>query len=211
MADQDPELYEEFIVEEEEETQSNRPFIFALSGLVGILLLSLLCLGAYQIFFAGDGDGTPVADVSDDIAATATIISATNEAIETQNALVTQTLVAMELTAQAPTATFTPTPPPTNTPTPIPSATPTATEVVDPGTDDDGEDGNEDATPVFDDDGDQTGDGGSDETVGSADVSANTSGSAEELPETGLSIWAGVIAALGLLVLMVVARRLRAP
>ena len=44
MADQDPELYEEFIVEEEEETQSNRPFIFALSGLVGILLLSLLCL-----------------------------------------------------------------------------------------------------------------------------------------------------------------------
>lgn len=212
MADQDPDLYEEFIVEEEAEASSNRPFAFALAGLLGILLLSLLALGAYQLFFSGNGDnGQAVAGGDDGIAATATVISATNEAIETQNAFVTQTLVAMELTAQAPT--FTPTPPPTLTPTPIPTATATATAVVEPPTADAGDGVDDDATPVFDDDGDGNGeDGGdgSDETVGSADVNANSGNSAETLPETGITIWGGIAAALGLIFLMFAARRLRA-
>ncbi|MDJ0756526.1 MAG: hypothetical protein QNJ45_23535 [Ardenticatenaceae bacterium] len=214
MADQDPDLFEEFIVEEEEETQSNRPFVFAAAGLVGILVLCLGVLGVYQLFFDGADDGQAVAEGDAGIAATATVISATNEAIETQNAYVTQTLVAMELTANAPTET--PTPLPTATATPVPTATPTVTPVVQ-AEDDEGDEVAEDVTRIFDEDDDEEDDDevAADEdddtadTVGSADVSANTGNATETLPETGISIWGGIAAALGLIFLMFIARRFR--
>lgn len=214
MADQDPDLFEEFIVEEEEEAQSNRPFVFAAAGLVGILVLCLGVLGVYQLFFDGADDGQAVAEGDPGIAATATVISATNEAIETQNAFVTQTLVAMELTANAPTET--PTPLPTFTPTPVPTSTPTVTPVVQ-AEDDEGDEVAEDVTRIFGDDEEEDDDEAvvddDDEdtsgTVGSADVSANPGNATETLPETGISIWGGIAAALGLIFMMVIARRFR--
>lgn len=212
MAEQDPDYFEEFVIEEEEaETSSNRPFILAAGGLVAILLTALLCLAVYQFFFNGDQEADAVADSA--IAITATSISATNEAIETQNAFVTQTLVAMEMTAQAPTST--PTLQPTATPSPPPTATPTATPVVQADEEADGataeadgaEEGEESAaapTSIFNDQNTAT-----PEAATAGDVSASNANTAEALPETGISLWGGLAAALGLFFILLVARRLR--
>ncbi len=204
MAEQDPDLFEEFVIEEEE-APSNRPFLLAVGALLGVLLVALLCLGVYQIFF-DSGDGTEVA-TDNGLAATATSISATNEAIETQNAFVTQTIVAMDLTAQAPTAT--PTLPPTSTPRPEPTDPPTATPVVQSEADEataaaatSMAAAPEEETPESG--GETTGDSG---TAG--DVSASNANTGGTLPNTGVPVWGGLTAALGLLLIILVARRLR--
>ncbi len=206
MADQDPDLFEEFVIEEEE-TPSNRPFLLAAGGLIAIFVLALLCLGVYQIFFNGSEDPTAVAD--NGIAATATSISATNEAIETQNAFDTQTLAAMELTSQAPTAT--PTLAPTNTPQPSPTPTATATPVIQT----EGEGEEPEATSVFEEEEltatpEEAGAGeGDDGSATSGDIAGSNANTGETLPQTGISVWGGLSAALGLLLIILVSRRLR--
>ncbi len=104
---------DDFLVEDEEES-SNRPFILAVMGLVGVLLITVVVLGLYMTFAGGSNEptATEVAnEVNAEQAATATHISATNEAILTQNAKVTQTLEARQMTDEAP-AEMTPEPEP---------------------------------------------------------------------------------------------------
>lgn len=212
---------DEYVIVQENEESSNRPFLVAAGALVGILLLSLLCLGAVRLFGGGGDDGTPVADESSLM--TATSISATNEAIATQNSFVTQTIVAMKLTDEAPTATPTATEiPPTNTPTNTPSPTPTDTPVVQ-----EGEEPETDVTPniaatqVFEGLNTATpasgvgGTGGlvvgsGTPTGGGTAVGGGTTTGTGTLPQTGISMWEALAAAFGLLFIFIVARRLRA-
>ena len=118
---------DDFILEDED-GPSNRPFILAFMGLVGVLLVSLIVLGVYVAFF--NNPTTPpteeevvAAALDSPQAQEATQISATNEAIETQNAYVTQTLESRQMTDEAP----------TESPTEIPATEtpePTATEAL---------------------------------------------------------------------------------
>ncbi|MCA9979483.1 MAG: hypothetical protein KDD89_01565, partial [Anaerolineales bacterium] len=121
-------LNDEFIIEEDE-GPSNRPFLVAAGSLITLLVLSLVCLGAVRTLGIGGGsdpaEDPEVIAQQASIAETATAISATNEAIAEQNALVTQTIIALTATAAAPTQTPTPSPPPTKTPTATPSPSPT--------------------------------------------------------------------------------------
>lgn len=213
-------LNDEFIIEEDE-GPSNRPFLVAAGSLLGLLVLSLICLGAVRTLGIGGG-GTPAEDPAviaqnESIAATATSISATNEAIAQQNELVTQTIVALTETAAAPTETPTPSPTMTNTPTPEPSPTPTETPVVAEGEEGEaGEEGEE---------GEAAGDGGlatatpnlaateifsglnTATPIGGPGTGGGTGGGT--LPETGLPLWGALVAALGLLLVLFGARRLR--
>jgi hypothetical protein len=207
-------LNDEFIIEEDE-GPSNRPFLVAAGSLLGLLVLSLICLGAVRTLNLG-GNGTPQEDPAviaqqNAIEATATSISATNEAIAQQNELVTQTIIALTATAAAPTETPTPSPTATNTPTTEPSPTPTETPVVsDEG---DGEEGDSEAdglatatpnlaaTEIFSGLNTAT-------PVGSGPISGGGTGGGT-LPETGVPLWGGLVAALGLLLVLFGARRLR--
>lgn len=124
MADDFEEFDDDDFIVEDEEGQSNRPFILAVMGLLGVLLVSVIILGVFTTFSGNDTD-TPseeVAAVDSEQSAQATMISATNEAIETQNAYVTQTLESRRLTDEAPTATPTAVPP-TETAIPLPTET----------------------------------------------------------------------------------------
>lgn len=206
---------DEFIIEEEE-GPSNRPFLVAAGSLLALLVISLICLGGVRTLGIGGG-GEPAEDPEaiaqqQAVAETATAISATNEAIAEQNALVTQTIVALTATAAAPTETPTPSPTATNTPTPSPSPTATETPVV----------GEEDLTP--EDGEDSEGDGLATATPNQAATEifsglntatpvpggpGNGGSGGGTLPETGLPLWGGLVAALGLLLILFGARRLR--
>jgi type II secretory pathway pseudopilin PulG len=215
---------DEFIIEEDE-GPSNRPFLVAAGSLLVLLIVSMLCLGAVRNF--GLGNAGTVAEDPEAIAqqlaigATATAISATNEAIAAQNELVTQTIVALTATAAAPTSTPTPSPSPTNTPTMTPSPLPTETPVVDLGEGEEGEEGGGDAggtagdglatatpnlaaTEIFSGLNTATPVGGG---SGGSGGSGGTGGGS--LPETGIPLWGAMLGALGLLLVLVGARRLR--
>jgi LPXTG-motif cell wall-anchored protein len=111
------EFSDDFIIEEEEQG-ANRTFLIIAGTLVGIFILIILCVAGFAFLNRSNN--------SDQIAA----IETENAQVASQNARVTETIVAMELTAQAPTPTFTasPTSPPTETPTNTPA--PTNTSVV---------------------------------------------------------------------------------
>ncbi|MEM9774482.1 MAG: hypothetical protein AAF902_07885 [Chloroflexota bacterium] len=112
------------IVLEEGDARSNRPFILSILGLLGIAVLAPLCLVISQLsgFIS---EPTPSADVLTYEAEFAVAV-ATNDAIATLNAYVTQTIDARNATSTAianqptetPTPTITPTPSPTNTAVP---------------------------------------------------------------------------------------------
>lgn len=108
---------DDFIVEEEEQG-ANRTFLIIAGALVGVFILIILCVGLFAVLNRTDN--------SAQIAA----IETENAETAQQNARVTETIVAMELTAQAPTATFTPSPSPEPTDTLVPTAAPTDTPVV---------------------------------------------------------------------------------
>ncbi|MDA0243279.1 MAG: hypothetical protein OT477_07670 [Chloroflexi bacterium] len=232
MADNFDDFEDEFNggLEEGGGGRSNRPFMLAAGSLIGLLLISLLCYAAFNMFGVGEPEeeGTAVA-IDSETAAQATSISATNEAIGTYNANIALTVESMDLTASAPTNTPTPLPP-TNTPVPTMTATPSPTATVEATAEGEGEEGEEGeeggdegtpnaaATSIFGglntatpSSGGSGGTGGTGGTGGSGGTgtggTAGTGGGT--LPQTGISLWEGVLAAVGLLALILVARRLR--
>ncbi|MFZ0546587.1 MAG: hypothetical protein WAM60_14165 [Candidatus Promineifilaceae bacterium] len=190
---------DDFIIEEEEQG-TNRTFLIIAGSLVLLLILIVACVAGFALLNRSDNN--------DQIAA----IETENAQTAAQNARVTETIVAMELTAQAPTATFTPSPtvPPTNTPTSTPE--PTDTAVVQTPETGGGGDGTATVTPniagtqIF-------GDGGTFATgtpiTGTGAGGTGTGTGTETLPQTGVTT-AGLVAVAFLLVAVVfVARRLR--
>jgi LPXTG-motif cell wall-anchored protein len=204
---------DDFIIEEEEEG-ANRTFLIIAGSLVGVFILIILCVALFAILNR--------TDTSNQIAA----IETENAETAAQNARVTETIVAMELTDQAPTATFTPSPttPPTNTPTALPEPTETAV-VQTPGAEEPEATGisldggtttvtpNPDETPniagtqIF------GGDGGVFVTgtpiTGTGAGGTGSGSGSETLPQTGVTTVGLVAIGLMLIVGIVVARRLR--
>lgn len=202
-------MSEEFIVQDQERGAGS-PFLI-LAGILGaVFFLAIVCIGAV-LLSRGTGDETDPSAEGTRIA-----VVSTNEAIMTQNAFVTQTLIARTMTAAAPTNTNTPaptatiTPSPTATNTPLP--TPTETPVIST------DDGTEVAegptpttsifgTPIF-------GTGGTGATPTPVVVTGGTgstggTGGGGTLPQTGMPLWGIIGLGAGLIVLIGVIRRLR--
>ncbi len=163
------------------------PFAILLAALLGILVLAVLCTGA--VFVLRDGDQV-------EISGTSTAIAQANATTLAQNAQVTQTIAAMETEAARPTNTPTNTAiPPTNTPIPTNTPLPSPTAVIEPA----------EATPTS--------------GLFGTSIFANTptpiAGAGDNgtdggtLPDTGVGLGTAVAAAVGLLFLLLAARRLR--
>lgn len=163
------------------------PFAILLAALLGILVLAVLCTGG--VLFFRDGQQA-------DIGATSTAIAQANATTLAQNAQVTQTIAALETEAAMPTETPTSTPEPTDTPTPTDTPEPSPTAVL--------EDAEATPTPnlfgtsIFD---------ATPTPVGGVAGTNGTGGGG--LPDTGIGLGPAIAAALGLLILLVGARRLR--
>jgi LPXTG-motif cell wall-anchored protein len=200
------EFSDDFIIEEEEQG-ANRTFLIIAGSLVGLFILIIACVALFAFLNRGDN--------SEEIAA----IETQNAETAATNAAVTRTVVAMELTANAPTATLPPTstPEPTDTPTATPEPTDTPVvqtpeaEETEGGVSEDG--GTTTVTPnvagtqIF------GGDGGTFGTAtpitGTGAGGTGTGTGTETLPQTGVTT-AGLVG-IGLLLVAVVfiARRLR--
>lgn len=206
---------DDFIIEEEEEG-ANRTFLIIAGSLVGLLILILSCVALVSFLNRGDNS----AQIAE--------IEAANATTAAENARVTETIVAMELTAQAPTATFTPSPSPEPSNTPTATPAPTDTPVVQtPGTSEAG--GGEEGGGISLDGGTTTvtpnaagtqifgGDGGTFVTgtpisgtgAGGTGTGTGTGSGSETLPQTGISTVGLVAIGLFLVFGVVVARRLR--
>lgn len=167
------------------------PFVILLMALLGILVLATICTGGV-LYFRND-------DTADNISGTSTAIAQANATTLAQNAMVTQTIAALETEAARPTNTPTNTPvPPTNTPTPTDTPEPSPTAVVQA----------PEATPT--------------PNIFGTSIFANTptpipgtggdSGTGTgggTLPDTGIGMGTAIAAALGLFLLLITARRLR--
>lgn len=191
------EFTDDFVIEEED--TANRSFLIAAGSLIGVFILLAACLLTYVLMQRGQ--------VQDEVA----LIEAQNATTQAQNALVTQTVEALETqqalaeiesenaTAEAESfiatmtvealetleAQPTETPRPTEVvqqPSPTATNTPIPTLVLGGGGDGDGTGAL--ATPI-------------------------TPGAGETLPQTGINIMGIAVAGLGLAVLLIVARRLR--
>ena len=164
------------------------PFAILLAALLGILVLAVLCTGAVLVIRDGD-DQT-------EISGTSTAIAQANATTLAQNAQVTQTIAAMETDAARPTNTPTSTPlPPTSTPRPTNTPVPSPTAVLQ----------DVEATPT-------SGLIGTSIFASTPTPIAVTGGNGTgggTLPDTGISLGTAVAAALGLLLLLMAARRLR--
>lgn len=240
------------IVLEEEGSRSNRPFFLSLLGLISVAILAPLCLVISQLsgFIS---EPTPSVDMLTREANVAFIV-ATNEAVATLNAYVTQTVDARNATSTAIANQPTETPTPTITPTPTNTAVPDTSlantdggetegaEDPDAADEDDSSLGDSDRTTSDNVDGstdeaeaqsgsgsssDSSSDSSSNDTSDSssgvtdenttsansdstaADTSDATAAAPEQLPETGFSMASTIALALGLLVLLFGARRLR--
>ncbi len=176
------EYSDEFVIEEEE--PANRSFLILAGSLIGVFIILAACLLAY-VLMQRNQQNEAVAQ-----------IEAQNATTEAQNAMVTQTVAALQTQAAMPTDTPTPRPtePPTNTPVPSPTATqvvqqpeaapPTNTPLPSP---------TQELVP---------GGGGT--------ITPVAPGGGETLPQTGVSVWGIAAAGLGLIAVLFVARRLRA-
>jgi len=172
-------MADDFIVEEE---SSNRTFLYVAGGMAALLLIGIIAIAAIAFTRRGGDASSEVAIM--------------NQTIEAQNALVTQTVAAMETVAA-----YSPTPtpvPPTATPTKIPTFTPSPPPPT--------------FTPVA-----QTavpegngGDGMAEVATPTPMVPTPTVGpGGGELPAGGLGMWGAVVGALALVVVIMLARRLR--
>lgn len=200
------EFSDDFIIEEEEEG-ANRTFLIIAGSLVGLFIIIIACVAIFALLNRGDN------------AAEIAAIETENAETAAQNARVTETIIAMELTANAPTATLPPTSTPEPTDTPTASPEPTDTPVVattEPEETEEGgisEDGgtttvtpNVAGTQIF---GDGGGFGTATPISGTGAGGAGTGTGTDTLPQTGVTT-AGVVGiALLLIVVVVVARRLR--
>lgn len=184
-------MTEDYIIEEGEgaESANRRPFLYAVAALVAIGVLAIACAA---FFYFSDGEER---DQADEIA----VIETQNAIVAVTNEAVTRTIEAMETEAARPTNT--PRPPATDLPTLFPTNTPrpTNTPVVNQA---------EEATPdlsgtsAF-----VTGGGGNTPTPIAAAGTGNAGSGA--LPQTGIETWGAYVAALFLIGVFVVARRLR--
>jgi cytoskeletal protein RodZ len=176
---------EDFVVEEEEEG-ANRSFLILAGALIGVFILIVGCVLVYLLLQRGDRQ--------DAIAK----IESENATTEAGNLLVTQTVQALQTEAARPPDTPTTEPTVTATATPVlPTNTPVvqqteAAETEEPAT-------SPTATSS------QVGGG----SIAPTTVPGNSGGGGDTLPQTGLSAWTLVIGAIGLLALLLVARRLR--
>jgi LPXTG-motif cell wall-anchored protein len=196
------EFSDDFIIEEEEQG-ANRTFLIIAGSLVGVLLLIIGCVAVYAFINRGNN------------AAEIAAIETANAETAAQNARVTETIVAMELTANAPTPTYTPSPtsPPTNTPTATPEPTDTAVvqtpETAEPG------DGTLTATPnlagtqIFGGDGGTFGTSTPISGTGTGGSGSGTGTGTDTLPQTGFTTAGAVAIGLLLIGVLIVARRLR--
>jgi hypothetical protein len=180
---------------ETQESGSSRPFLTAVGVLLLVFILAAGCSAVSLMNRGGDGGGS-----SDEVAA----IETQNAIIAVTNAAVTQTIAAMETEAARPTDTPTP-PPPTFTPepsatnTPKPTNTPVVADSGDESASAGDETPNASGTSVFE-------DGTDDSTPTPIPVGGNDN---DSLPDTGFEMWAIVLAALVLVGLVVMSRRMR--
>lgn len=203
------EFSDDFIIEEEEQG-ANRTFLIIAGSLVGLLILIVACVAIFALLNRSDN--------ADQIAA----IETENAETAAQNARVTETIIAMELTANAPTATLPPTstPEPTDTPTASPEptdtavvSTPDAEETEEGGISEDG--GTTTVTPnaagtqIFGGDGGTFGTATPISGTGAGGTGAGTGSGSDTLPQTGVTTAGAVGIGLLLIVVVVIARRLR--
>jgi LPXTG-motif cell wall-anchored protein len=191
------EFSDDFVIEEED--TANRSFLIAAGSLIGVFILLAACLLVYVLMQRGE--------VQDEVAQ----IEAQNATTQAQNALVTQTVEALETqqalaeieseraTAEAESLMATQTVEAMETMEALPTETPTPTEVVQQPT------STATNTPV------PTlvlGGGGDGDGTGAL-VTPITPGAGETLPQTGISILGIAAVGLGLVAILIVARRLR--
>jgi LPXTG-motif cell wall-anchored protein len=186
-------MTEEFILEEDDSlddrgSSNRRPFLIAVGGLALVGVLAVACI-AIVLSFRGRS-----ATNADQIAA----IETQNAVIAVTNEAVTLTIAALETEAARPTNT--PEPTATNTPTPIPTETPTPTNTPVVQQTEEVEVADLSGTTVF-------GPGG----LGASPTPIGPLGGGEEgtLPQTGIATWGATVAALLLVAILFVARRLR--
>lgn len=165
------------------------PFAILLAALLGILVLAVLCTGGVLLVRSGQ---------QVEMSGTSTAIAVANATTIAENELVTQTIAAIETEAARPTNTPTNTPvPPTDTPaptdTPEPSPTPVVQEV--------------DATPTPSLFGTDIFNRTPTPVTGAGESGTGTGGGT--LPDTGINLGTAVGLAMGLLLLLFAARRLR--
>jgi|GEM_PF-1940718 hypothetical protein len=199
------ENFEDDFAVEGEEQQASSPFLPLAGLLIAILVLTVIC-AAIVWFVQGPGQGGN-GDQDQAFNATSTAVAIANATTLAQNAGVTATLLAMTEEASRPTATDTPEPePPTEEATTPPTAEATETPVVDDG--DDNGDGTEEpvveGTTIFED-----GDGDGTATPIPGTDGGTDTGSDGTLPDTGFGIAQAIAVGLGLLLVFIVARRLR--
>ena len=195
------EFSDDFVIEEDE--SANRSFLIAAGSLIGVFIILAACLLSYVLLQRGQ--------VQDEVSQ----IESQNATTEAQNALVTQTVVAMEtqsveaeIEAEAAeiatveaeselaTASFEQL---LTQEAQVPTDTPVPTEVVQQPE----AAATETPMPTLVVGGDGTGSG----TGGLATPIAP--GAGETLPETGIGVWGIAVAGFGLLAVLVFARRLR--
>lgn len=191
------EFSDDFVIEEED--TANRSFLIAAGSLIGVFILLAACLLAYVLLQRGQ--------VQDEVA----LIEAQNATTQAQNALVTQTVEALETqrasaeiesanaTAEADRLMATMTVEAIQTLEAVPTDTPTPTEVVQQPT----ATGTNTPIPTL-----VLGGGGEGGGTGAL-ATPITPGAGETLPQTGISIVGIAAVGLGLVALLIVARRLR--
>jgi serine/threonine-protein kinase len=204
------EYSDDFIIEEEEQG-ANRTFLIIAGSLVALFIAIIACVALFAFINREDPNAAEIA-----------AIETANAETAAQNAQVTETIVAQELTANAPTATLPPTstPEPTDTPTATPE--PTETSVVQTPDAEETLTGSE--TPGVSEDGGTTtvtpnaagtqifgGDGGTFGTVTpiAGTGTGGTGSGSDTLPQTGASTVGLVAIGLLLVVAVFVFRRLR--
>jgi len=195
------EFSDDFVVEEEE--SANRSFLIAAGSLIGVFIILAACLLVYVLMQRGQEQSDAIAQ-----------IESQNATTEAQNALVTQTVEAQETqsalavlesenaTAEAERLMTALTAEAVQTQEALPTATPPPTQVVQQP-----EAAATDTPMPTLASGGNAGNGSGTGTGGLA--TPITPGAGETLPQTGISIWGFAIAGLGLLAVLVLARRLR--
>ncbi|MFT7587295.1 MAG: LPXTG-motif cell wall-anchored protein [Cellvibrionaceae bacterium] len=211
------------IVIDNNNSPSNRPFILSLLGLFVVGLGAFLCLGIFNLVNVPSSP-TPSAEMLTQEVEIAKIVQ-TNEAVATQNFYVTQTLEARDANAAAtetavaniPTETPIPTATPAPTNAPSPAADPASSE-IESGESSETEGAEAPSIAPSERTTSENVDASSEESISdnnvdstAADVSSSSASSPEQLPETGFSIVNTLALAIGLLILLFGARKMRQP